>query len=493
MTCLAGYAVGPRGSAHGLDVRQDIVEFAESNKKKFEAKSGIDFSNTTFELRNCFITDLEGRTYDRIHVGACCPLYKLTDLQKLLAPGGIMVTPYADKLIKVKKDPNTLQITTKEVAAVKYSDLIVPSEPEMRQAEIAAQRYRASRVVVPDDPLISDFEYMANNEKYSDVIFLVKGKTIYAHNFMLALRCPYLFTLVQSVNSTNTTTTTTTSSSNNNSNNSHREVTILNIPYDIFVVVLKYIYCGEIRINFQNASQLLQASVELNLANLTQACQSYFNSLNEQPQVAAPVLQEPLQSELADLVNSERLSDVVFLVEDGKATSKSAESGDFPCKKQKTGSRVFGHRFVLSVRSEYFRSIFTTGMREAGQPEITIPEVKRDSFLSILRFVYTGDKAVVTEDNVIDLLEAANYFSESRLKCVCEDVLKRGVEIENAAYVLDVATRFEANQLRSSCVEFIIQNFDVIAQTKTFADLDREMIVSLTSEACKRLKFWSAI
>lgn len=68
-----------------------------------------------------------------------------------------------------------------------------------------------------------------------------------------------------------------------------------------------------------------------------------------------------------------------------------------------------------------------TGMREAMQSEIAIPEVKKESFLSILRFVYTGDKAVVNEDNVIDLLEAANYFSETRLKCLCEDVLKRGI------------------------------------------------------------------
>ncbi len=65
------------------------------------------------------------------------------------------------------------------------------------------------------------------------------------------------------------------------------------------------------------------------------------------------------------------------------------------------------------------------GLKESAQAEISIPEVKRDTFVSLIRFLYTGDRAIVTEDNVIEMLEAANYFGEARLKCTCEDVLKR--------------------------------------------------------------------
>jgi hypothetical protein len=65
-------------------------------------------------------------------------------------------------------------------------------------------------------------------------------------------------------------------------------------------------------------------------------------------------------------------------------------------------------------------------MKESAQQEIPVPEVGKNEFVSVLRFVYTGDANVVTEENVVDILEAANYFSETRLKCVCEDILKRG-------------------------------------------------------------------
>ena len=86
---------------------------------------------------------------------------------------------------------------------------------------------------------------------------------------------------------------------------------------------------------------------------------------------------------------------------------------------------MFGHRFILSLRSEYFRSTFTTGMKESAQQEIPVMVCKAE-FVTIMRFIYTGDTGVVTEENVVDVLDAANYFSETRLKCVCEDILKRG-------------------------------------------------------------------
>ncbi len=63
---IYAYLNKQQGTSHGLDIRQDIVDFGESNKKRFEEKSGIDLSNVTFEVRNCFIDDPDGRCFDRI-------------------------------------------------------------------------------------------------------------------------------------------------------------------------------------------------------------------------------------------------------------------------------------------------------------------------------------------------------------------------------------------------------------------------------------------
>ena len=39
--------------------------------------------------------------------------------------------------------------------------------------------------------LAGDLEPMVNNEQFSDVAFLVEGRTVHAHKFILFARCEY--------------------------------------------------------------------------------------------------------------------------------------------------------------------------------------------------------------------------------------------------------------------------------------------------------------
>lgn len=307
---------------------------------------------------------------------------------------------------------------------------------------------RAMRVTIPPDSLIENFAAMVNCKTYADVNFIVQGKPIFAHKFMLAFRCPFLYGLL----------------GKNITNVEIEELSLPTITYDIFILLMKYIYCGNIILPPDIFAEVMQAAIELHLPNLVNACREHAKSVE-----AAAILhiREPLVAELSDLVDNERLSDVVFIVE---------------------GKRVHGHRLIMAVQSNYFRSVLTTGLKESGQSEITIQEVSHAAFLVVLAFVYTGQVGLVTEENAVDVLEAANYFSEQRLKCVCEDVLKNGMDLDNVSYLLRVSVRFEAAQLRRVCTETIIQNFDAVAQAKTFGELDRELLVETMSEACKRLK-----
>lgn len=113
---------GKAGFVHGLEIRKDILDFCASNIQKFQEKSGLDFSkcdtgscfrlimshtctlhSIKLILRNVFLPDIDDTKYDRIHVGACCPEANLPALIALLNPGGVLVTPFADRLIRVKK------------------------------------------------------------------------------------------------------------------------------------------------------------------------------------------------------------------------------------------------------------------------------------------------------------------------------------------------------------------------------------------------------
>jgi len=322
-TALGGWLVGEEGLSHGLEIRRDIIDFSEANLRNFTQQTGIQLNNVKFFLRNCFLPDIEERTYDRIHSGACCPASRINDLYKLLKKNGILVTPFGDKLIKAVKNDKG-EITVEALASVRYGDLQIPSEAEIKAAQLAIERKRASTVVVPPNTIIS---------------------------------------------------------------------------------------------------------------------------------------------ELASLVNSPLLSDLTFIVENRP---------------------IYAHKFILSMRSSYFQRMLSSGMKESNASEIKIPDFSFSVFLDVLRFIYTGE-LLLREENVVEVLEAANFYKLERLKCLCEDLLHRIIEIDNAATLLQVADRYEASQLKSVCFEFILANYEQVTKTKSLNELDKDLLITLTTEACKRL------
>jgi len=90
MTALGGYLVHPGGVAHGIDILDEAVALSNSSLRK-TLDRGINLTNVSFEKRNVFLSDLQHRRWDRIHVGASCPHKEKHKLFELLKQGGIMV------------------------------------------------------------------------------------------------------------------------------------------------------------------------------------------------------------------------------------------------------------------------------------------------------------------------------------------------------------------------------------------------------------------
>lgn len=75
------------------------------------------------------------------------------------------------------------------------------------------------------------------------------------------------------------------------------------------------------------------------------------------------------------------------------------------------------------------------------------------------------------------------------MKCQCEKVLHDNIEVITAAQILAIADRFDAKQLRSAALEFVLKNHQEIMMTEGFQQLDRELVVEVMKEACKRATF----
>jgi len=165
MTALGGYLVGKTGESHGVDISPHAIELAKTSLRNMKRR-GIEISNVTFEKRNIFLPDKDGKKWDRIHVGAACAHKLKFKIYELLKPGGILIMPIGSSMVLAKKDIYGLTKETKLID-VRYGELVTPTDEEIEEAE----RIQSMQVVLPEPTIISDYVKMHNSSFLSDVIF----------------------------------------------------------------------------------------------------------------------------------------------------------------------------------------------------------------------------------------------------------------------------------------------------------------------------------
>jgi leucine-zipper-like transcriptional regulator 1 len=180
--------------------------------------------------------------------------------------------------------------------------------------------------------------------------------------------------------------------------------------------------------------------------------------------VTEPTSLQLFERRLRHFFNDEEFADVTFIVQ---------------------GQKVFGHKMVLSIVSECFRAMFTTGFRESEEMEIEIPDCSYAAFVAVMEYIYTGslpngllDIAHNNTNNqnitdhphlyrdrnlvrVVEILELADRFFLDHLKQICESKLQHAVNGETVEYLLPVAQKTNASQLLSIC-EHLLRNRETI-------------------------------
>lgn len=245
LTLIGSLLVGSSGNALGLDIRQDIINLAEKNISEWKEKHPNESFNILFELRNCFLVDIEERKFDKIHVGACCPEFRLQYLIDLLLPGGKLVTPYGDQLITITKSDDGKSYKKKTLVDVRYGDLIIPSEAEVREAILNAESKKREQIAIPhSDYSNEDSANLFNNEKHSDFSLIVEGHTIPVHKVVLQAHCEHFQQMFESGMRESTS----------------KELVIEDFTYDQIMSTLEVIYTGKCKITPENGVELLEVA-----------------------------------------------------------------------------------------------------------------------------------------------------------------------------------------------------------------------------------------
>lgn len=160
---------------------------------------------------------------------------------------------------------------------------------------------------------------------------------------------------------------------------------------------------------------------------------------------------------LQDLYEKQQLCDVTL----------SVEGKNFSC-----------HRSVLSACSDYFRAMFTGNMMEAQQDTVTLQGIDATSMESVLQYMYTGE-ALMTLDNVQNVLSASNLFQLKQLHEGCANFMGQRLDVENCIGIYFFAQAHECKDLEYQAWEVISENFVNIRFTSEFLELPADRLVEI--------------
>ncbi|XP_038076722.1 rho-related protein racA-like isoform X2 [Patiria miniata] len=350
----------------------------------------------------------------------------------------------------------------------------------------------APRIEIQTSTIAEDLGKALEQPSYSDVTFLVEGKSILAHKVVLCSASNFFCCVFglrppdQDTGSSSKVWNFTWEDINEgkiaglagildvvtpDSSSCDKPTTQVTISEDIsyktFHHVLEFLYTGLPNIP-EGASA--EDIVALQMASST-FCLPMLDSIIKNLQNVAEFLNPSIRTFLNDqtgqrakqlFLNSQELSDIRFRVED---------------------QTFFAHKILLTSRCEIMARMFSGVFTESNKEEIRIEDVSPECFLALLEYLYT-DHAPIEEGDAVGIMVAADRYGQERLKNLCELYITKGVDVAVAdcieeAHVdviglLHTAQMHNATQLAAWCLHFISSNFMAFKQRAEFKTLEGE-------------------
>ncbi|CAL9698480.1 unnamed protein product [Knipowitschia caucasica] len=148
------------------------------------------------------------------------------------------------------------------------------------------------------------------------------------------------------------------------------------------------------------------------------------------------------------------------------------------------GKCIHVHKALLKIRCEHFRSMFRSQWTEDQQEVIEIAQFSFPVYRSFLQFLYTDTVELPPED-AIGLLDLATSYCETRLKRLCQQIIKRGITVDNAFTLLSAAIKYDAEDLEEFCFRFCVNHMTLVTQTQAFWQSDGRMLKEFISRASR--------
>lgn len=129
LSTMVGLVIGPYGINHGVELHEDVVDYAWVKLKEFKQLSAAldeyEFCEPQFVVGNCLLLDSNARQYDRVYCGASCPKEHENYMKNLIKVGGILLMPLGDQLLQITRSTQTTW-DVKTILPVSFASLVLP-------------------------------------------------------------------------------------------------------------------------------------------------------------------------------------------------------------------------------------------------------------------------------------------------------------------------------------------------------------------------------
>mmetsp|Transcript_24200 Transcript_24200/g.51399 ORF Transcript_24200/g.51399 Transcript_24200/m.51399 type:complete len:491 (-) Transcript_24200:2821-4293(-) len=133
LTCIAASILGPRSVHYCVEIHEDVIRHCKEAIAAWEKTNDQGTSNIDIIHGNALeLNTNKGECafgFDRIYIGAAIHRFNLHMFKKMLKPGGVLVGPVGDELVKITRSQienseSNQQFVTRVISGVRFSPLL---------------------------------------------------------------------------------------------------------------------------------------------------------------------------------------------------------------------------------------------------------------------------------------------------------------------------------------------------------------------------------